>query len=148
VLKWEGVQELVAQKQGSIVVVDIWATYCPPCVAEFPNLVKLHGKYGERVACISVSADFDGLDDKPAEAHREKVLAFLTKHGARFDNVLLATDAEALFSEKIPQQSLPVVYVYDRQGKLAGQFPDPANPSEFTYAEHITPLVEKLLADQ
>lgn len=145
---WESTQQLAREKQGRVVVLDLWATYCPPCVAEFPNLVALQAKYPEQVACISVSADFEGLEGKPPESYAEKVLAFLQKQNATFDNILLSTDADTLFTQKIEHNSLPAVYVYDQQGNLAGQFPDPKDPAEFTYQEQVLPLVEKLLTNQ
>lgn len=148
ILDWEATQALIQAQRGKVVVVDLWATYCPPCIAEFPNLVQLSRQYPDRVACISVSADYDGLDDRPPESYRERVLKFLDKQQATFQNVLLSIDAETLFNEKIQHKSIPVVYVYDREGNLAGQFPDLENPAEFTYQEHVLPLVKKLLTSE
>ncbi|SFH93863.1 TlpA family protein disulfide reductase [Planctomicrobium piriforme] len=146
VMDWETTRALVQHHSGKVVIMDLWATYCPPCMAEFPNLVHLHRTYPGRVACISVSTDYDGLDEKPVEAHRERVMKFLTKQQATFQNILLSTDTETLFAQKVTQQSIPIVFVFDRQGQLQGEFPDPKNPDEFTYRTHIFPLVEKLLA--
>jgi thiol-disulfide isomerase/thioredoxin len=143
ILDWESALGLVEQHRGKVVVVDVWATYCPPCIAEFPHLVQLHREQGERVSCISISLDHDGLDDEPVDAKRDKVLAFLEKQGATFENVLCSTIADDVFSKHI--SSIPVVYVYDPEGNLAGQFPDPEDPGEFTYQEHVLPLVQKLL---
>jgi len=145
VLNWEQTQDLVKQHPGQVVVMDLWATYCPPCIKEFPNLVRLNKEHGDRVACISVSADYEGLDDQPVESYRDKVMKFLTRQEATFQNVLLSISAEELFTSKIQQQSIPIVLVYDQQGTLRGEFPDPKNPGEFTYQEHVLPLVEKLL---
>ena len=146
VLDWEATRALVNQHPGKVVIMDLWATYCPPCMEEFPNLVNLHRQHGDRLACISVSADYDGTEDRPVEAVREKVMKFLVKQNATFQNVLLSTDAETLFTKKLKQQSLPIVLVFDQQGKLQGEFPDPENPDEFNYQEDVIPLVEKLLA--
>lgn len=147
VLNWEETQALVAKNQGKVVVMDLWATYCPPCIKEFPHLVRLDREHGDQIACISVSADYEGLDDQPVDSYREKVMKFLTKQEATFQNVLLSVSADKLFGEKIRQQSLPIVFVYDRQGTLRGQFPDPDNPEDFTYQSHILPLVDKLLKE-
>src|SRR5690606_35455016 len=57
ILDWEGTQALVRQQRGRVVVMDLWSTFCPPCIAEFPNLVALHREQGDRVACISVPVD-------------------------------------------------------------------------------------------
>lgn len=145
-LDWDSTIALVKQHPGKIVVMDVWATYCPPCVDEFPNLVKLHQDHSDKIACISVSADFDGVDGTTAETHREKVQAFLNKQKATFKNVLLSTDTETLFNEKIKHQSIPIVLVFDGEGKLIKEFPDPENPDEFTYKDHVLPYVNGLLA--
>lgn len=149
VLSWEEITALVPQYQGKVVVMDLWATYCPPCVAEFPNLVQLHKDYPDQIAAISVSLDYDGLGDDNVESYKPKVLSFLKSQNAvHVHNILCGTDAETLFTEKIQQNSMPVVYVYDQEGKLAAEFPNPADPAEFTYQKDIRPVVEKLLATQ
>jgi len=148
VLNWEQTRALVKKHPGKVVVMDLWATYCPPCIKEFPNLVQLNREHNDRVACISVSADYEGLDDQPVESYREKVLKFLTKQNATFQNVLLSISAEQLFMEKVEQQSIPIVYVFDQKGELRGQFPDPKEPGEFTYQENVLPLVRKLLQEK
>lgn len=145
---WDSTLAMVQQLRGNVVVMDLWATYCPPCVAEFPNLVTLQRSYPGDVDCVSVSVDYNSSRESSADRHAEKVLAFLQKQGATFKNVLLSTDAETLFNEKIAQNSLPVVYVFDRDGRLAGQFPDPQDPDEFNYQEHVVPLVKKLLSEK
>ncbi|WP_437194529.1 TlpA family protein disulfide reductase [Planctomicrobium sp. SH527] len=144
-LDWDSTIGLVKQYPGKIVVMDVWATYCPPCVDEFPNLVKLHQDHSDKIACVSVSADFDGVDGTTAETHREKVQAFLNKQKATFKNVLLSTDTETLFTDKIKHQSIPIVLVFDGEGKLIKEFPDPENPDEFTYKDHVLPYVNQLL---
>lgn len=145
ILDWEATQALVKKHPGKVVVMDLWATYCPPCIKEFPNLVRLNREHGDQVACISVSTDYDGLDDQPIDSYRDKVMKFLTKQEATFQNVLLSISAEQLFAEKVEQQSIPIVFVFDQQGVLRGQFPDPKDPGEFTYQEHILPLVQDLM---
>lgn len=145
---WDEAQQLVQQAQGKIVVMDVWATYCGPCLVEFPNLVELHKKHGDQVTCISVSLDYQGFENEPVESYREAVLAVLKRNGATFQNVLCSTDADTIYNEKIKQGSIPVVYVYDKQGKLAAEFPNPEDPAEFTYQEDVLPLVTKLLEQE
>ena len=149
VLDWDATQKLVEKHRGKVVVMDLWSTYCPPCIAEFPHLVELHRQYGDQVECISVSLDYDGLDDTPVEEYREKVLGFLKKQEATFTNVLLSTDAETLFNERIEHNSMPVVYVFNQDGERVAAFPDlQGDPERFNYADFVTPLVERLLAER
>ncbi|MBT5018525.1 TlpA family protein disulfide reductase [Planctomicrobium sp.] len=142
---WEETQALIAASKGKIVIVDLWATYCGPCLVELPNLVQIHKEHGDQVECISVSLDYQGFEDQPVESYKEPVLAVLKEKGATFQNLLCSTDSDTMYNEKLTQGSIPVVYVYDQSGELAAQFPDPENPAEFTYQADIMPVVMNLL---
>ena len=51
------------QYAGKLVLVDFWATWCPPCRAETPNMLKLHKKYNkEGFEIIGIAEDEDGAD--------------------------------------------------------------------------------------
>ena len=145
VKSWEETQALIADSKGKVVVVDLWATYCGPCLVELPNLVQLHQEHGDKVECISVSLDYQGFEDQPVESYKESVLAVLKEKKATFQNLLCSTDSDTMYNEKLTQGSIPVVYVYDLSGELAAQFPDPENPAEFTYQADILPVVMNLL---
>lgn len=113
-------QQLIASKKGKIVVVDVWSTYCEPCMNEFPGLVDLHKQHGpEKVACISLCANYAGLG-KPEDEVAEP-LKFLKSQGATFDNVL-STDPDTKLYEKLKIASVPTIFVYDREGRLVKTF--------------------------
>ena len=140
IMNWEQAQEIVKKNKGKIVVMDVWSTSCDPCMKEFPNLVKLHQKYGKDVACVSVSTDYTGSKNKPPEFYRERVLKFLEEQKADFDNVLLNVPSDELF-ENIELSSIPAVYVYGRDGKLVKRFDSESaenlktDEEAFTYAD-------------
>ncbi len=148
IVDWDETQKLIAAHKGKIVVLDAWSTSCPPCMKEFPNLVKLHQKYGgKQVACMSLSCDYSGIKNKPPEFYRERVEKFLTKTGAEFQNLLSSVPSDDLF-KKLGIESIPAVYVYGRDGKLVKRFDNGQAKTEednFTY-EHVTKLVEELVA--
>lgn len=147
VLDYEGVQKLIASKKGKIVVLDCWSTSCGPCVEEFPGLVALHKKHGDKVACISLSFDYNGLGK--VEDVKGDVLEFLREQGATFDNVISSTPDEEL-SKQFGFAAIPVVYVYDQEGNLAKRFDNENAEKEedlFTY-EDVSALVEELLKKQ
>ncbi|MEX2121537.1 MAG: TlpA disulfide reductase family protein [Pirellulales bacterium] len=145
---YDGILALVRDKQGKVVVLDAWSTWCEPCMREFPGLVALHEKYGpDRVACISLSLDFDGIGDEKPEQHRDKVLAFLNEQGAAFDNLISSDPSEELY-KKLGFASVPAVFVYDRQGQLARRFDNTdAKREPFTYQD-VEALVVELLEAQ
>ena len=62
----------LASFRGKVVVLNFWATWCPPCVAEMPSLERLHRSLGpEGLAVVTVSTDED----------REILEEFVTRHG-------------------------------------------------------------------
>ncbi|TWT58760.1 Thiol-disulfide oxidoreductase ResA [Thalassoglobus neptunius] len=142
---WDETLKLVDQEQGKVVVMDLWSTSCPPCLEELPNLIKLSKEFPDSVTCISVSLDYAGYEDEPVESYRDSAMTWLEKFNANIQNILCSTDFNTIFSEKIPHSSLPVVLVYNQQGQLAGQFPDPKDPSEFTYHGDVIPFVKNLI---
>ncbi|MEZ5944065.1 MAG: TlpA disulfide reductase family protein [Planctomycetaceae bacterium] len=146
---WEETEEFIRGQSGKVVVMDLWTTYCAPCRKEFPNLVALHHRLGDKVTCLSVALDYDGLEDYPVEKCREDVLKFLQEQEAVCTNVVCSTAAEDIFGKKIPHQAVPAIYVFNRAGEIVGQFPDTKaeNPDEAVYENHVIPLVEKLLAE-
>jgi len=147
IASWDEAMAKVAAHKGKIVVLDAWSTSCPPCMKEFPNLVKLHRKYPKDVACMSLSCDYAGIKNKPPEFYRERVITFLEKQEATFENLLASAEAEEVF-EKLQVASIPAVLVYGRDGKLVKCFNNDDAPTDregFTY-EDVTQLVEKLLA--
>jgi len=145
IASWDEIFEGVTKHPGKVVVVDVWSTSCPPCVAEFPNLVKMQRELGNKVVCVSVSVDYLGLKSKPVETYVEPVRAFLVKQGATFTNYLCNEDTDVL-SESGKLSSLPSIIVYDARGEVAARFDEPtADGKEHTYAEHIRPFVERLL---
>jgi len=138
---YDAIVELIKGHQGKVVVLDCWSTWCEPCMKEFPGLVALDEKYGpDKVACISLSLDFEGLPDKKPEGYAENVLKFLRSQRAAFDNVLSSTPADEL-SKLLKFPSPPTVFVYDQQGELAKKFEGP----EAQYETKIAPFVAQLV---
>jgi thiol-disulfide isomerase/thioredoxin len=145
VASWDDVKKEIAQQKGRIVVLDLWSTGCQPCVKEFPNLVKLQAAHPDEVVCISFSTDYIG-DGKPEDLSPD-VLKFLTKQKAHLIN-LLSSEADEDLYKRVGIASIPVVQVYDRNGKLARQFDnekDEYGKDGFTYEKHVTPYVNKLV---
>jgi thiol-disulfide isomerase/thioredoxin len=139
-LDFEGFQKLVASKKGKVVVVDCWSTSCEPCMKEFPGLVKLHNKYPDKLACVSLSFDYEGGDSKPDDV-KEKVLKFLTEQKATFDNVIGTLDSDTMMA-KVDIVAPPSALIYDRDGKLAKKF-----SGDFKY-DDVEKIVAGLFADK
>ncbi len=147
VLSWDQTQKRREQFVGKVVVLDVWSTYCDPCLREFPNLVKLQTRFAKQVACISFNTDYAGAKDEPPETFRKRVQDFLTSQKADLLNVL-SSDPNDDFYTQIRLGGPPAVFVYDRQGKLVKRFDNSQVPKtpEFNYKNDVVPLVERLLA--
>lgn len=145
---WEDVEAIVAANKGKIVVVDVWSTSCEPCMREFPHLVTLHNQHQEQMVCVSFNVDYVGIKSKPSEFYRPRVEAFLTKQKASCTNLLCTTASDKLF-QALELSSIPAVFVYGRDGKLAKRFDDSMLKDDeedaFTYEKDINPFLKELL---
>ncbi len=107
-------QEKLAGYKGNVVVVDLWATWCAPCVQRFPHMVELSRKYNGRQGIRFVSIS---LDDRSDPAALELAHKFLIKENAAFDNYRMDEIVPDAF-DKLDIQGIPAVFLYDREGKL------------------------------
>jgi thiol-disulfide isomerase/thioredoxin len=102
--------------KGKVLVLNFWATWCGPCVAEFPELVALDAKYRDKgVKLVGITAD-DAEDVQP------KVIPFIKKHQVKFDIIRQDTDDPEEMMNQITKDwngVIPVTFVYDKQGNLA-----------------------------
>ena len=98
--------------KGKVVVIDFWATWCGPCVAEMPALKKLYAEYKDRgVEFIGVSLDYKdgGLD---------QLKAFVTKEEIAWPQYFQGDGFASNFSTSWGINSIPVVFLVDQEGKL------------------------------
>ncbi|HYE57616.1 MAG TPA: TlpA disulfide reductase family protein [Rhodothermales bacterium] len=114
--------------KGKVVLLNFWATWCPPCRAEVPDLVRWqreHGKDGLQVI---------GVTYPPAD--RAQVRQFLRRHKVTYPVLLGAPETKALFFEG---ETLPVTVVIDREGNVRELIEGILLPEEFD--EKIKPLL-------
>ena len=113
---------------------------------EFPGLVALHNELPhDQVRCVSVSLDYDGLPDYPIEDCRKAALEFLEQKKSTLDNFILSDESLTVMDDKLRIASIPAVFVFDVDGKLARQF-DESDGESFTYQKDITPFVTELVS--
>jgi thiol-disulfide isomerase/thioredoxin len=102
--------------KGKVLVLNFWATWCGPCVAEFPELVALDAKYRDKgVKLVGITAD-EPEDVQP------KVIPFIKKHQVKFDIIRQDTDDPEEMMSQITKDwngVIPVTFVYDKKGNLA-----------------------------
>lgn len=101
----QGVQDIVSGNKGKVVLINFWATWCPPCRAEIPELIELRKKFSDDelvMIGVSVDADSDAVDK------------FVLK-GADFNYPIYFADQDVGSYFRI--QSIPRTLMYDTQGK-------------------------------
>ena len=96
--------------RGKIVVLNFWATWCPPCVEEMPSLVHMQQRLKDRgVTVLGISVDADG------DAYHK----FLKDHGIDF---LTARDADQKSNNLYGTFKFPETYIIDRNGVVRRKF--------------------------
>jgi thiol-disulfide isomerase/thioredoxin len=114
--------------RGKIVVLDFWATWCPPCRAEIPHFIDLQKQYGDQgLAVIGISLD-DGGPDAVAD--------FVKKSGINYTIVLGNGDVTERYGHI---QGIPTTFVINQQGNIVSKY------AGLTEASVIEGDVKKLL---
>src|SRR5579859_6208465 len=99
----------LSQLRGKIVVLNFWATWCPPCIEEMPSLVAMQATMRGKVTVFAVSLDAD-----EGVYHR-----FLKDYNV---NLLTVRDADKKSSELYGTSAYPETYIIDANGVLRRKF--------------------------
>ena len=105
--------DIIKNRNEKVLLINIWATWCVPCKEEFPDLIKISDKYGEKIELIGISIDY------PDEVE-SKILPFLNKLKPNFINyVNVENDAEKFINNLNSEWSgaIPATFFYDSEGK-------------------------------
>ncbi len=133
-----GFEQAIAAHRGKVVLVDYWATWCGPCVKQFPHTVELWNKFHDQ------GLDVVGLSfDEPAEV--AGVQKFLAEKGATFENLISKVGAQESSADEFDfDGALPHYALFDREGKLAKRI-SPSDPTTPFRPDMIDAAVEELL---
>ena len=93
-------------------LVNVWATWCVPCVAEMQDLRAIDETFGAEVAMLGVS-----LDDMIPGAKRESVIAFLNKQKIAYPNLYYTGNLDDLGDRIKFDGEIPITIVYGRDGR-------------------------------
>lgn len=108
------IKEVIANKSDKLRLVNVWATWCAPCVIEYPELINLHRMYHNRdFEFVSVSAD------KPEK--RDDVLKFLQSNNSAIKNYIYNSDNSYELIESIDPQwngAIPYTLLIEPEGKI------------------------------
>ncbi len=116
----------LAKLHGRIVVLNLWATWCAPCVQELPSLLELH-KQQPNLAIVGVAMD------QSDDVYRR----FLTDHHVEITTV---RDADGRINELYGTAQIPETYIIDKNGLLRRKFVNAQNwtsPEITSYLAHL-----------
>lgn len=116
------------QSLGEVVVINIWATWCPPCIAEMPSFQKLYNQYGERIDFYFISSE-----------ETEKIQMFLDKKNYRLPVYQPLTQAP----HALNSNSLPTTYVISRKGTIVVNKTGAANWNDSGFKDLLEDLIEE-----
>lgn len=101
--KLNGEQVNFEAAKGKVVVVNLWATWCPPCIAEMPSMQELYNTYGDKVEFYFVSSE-----------ESERLTAFMEKKAYELPVYIQKYAAP----EPLQSRSLPTTFVIDKEGRV------------------------------
>ncbi len=131
----------LAGYKPNVVVVDMWATWCAPCIERFPKMVTLHERYaGKGVTIVGMS-----LEDRDDAGAVAGAADFLVRQDARFPNFLMDENILDSF-DKLDILGIPAVDIYDQRGTLRYRLTGDDPNDQFTDAD-IEAAIVSLLAE-
>jgi peroxiredoxin len=96
--------------KGKVVIVDFWATWCPPCRAEIPNFIALQDKYGKQgLVIVGISVDQGGAPVVANFAEKNKV------------NYTLVLADDKVADQYGATEGIPTTFVIDRKGNIVAK---------------------------
>jgi thiol-disulfide isomerase/thioredoxin len=131
-----GLQQLVKQARGKVILMNFWASWCDPCVEEIPDLLKITREfrpYGLEVILVSIDEPED-IDTKTAP--------FLKAQGVNFRTYIKKTRDDEVFINSVDKKwtgAIPATFIYDKNGVLVKRLI--AQQNFETFAETLRTLL-------
>lgn len=117
-----------SQSKGKVVLINYWATWCPPCVAEMPDLQELYTAYSDQVDFYFVTSD-----------EKEKLTLFLTKYNYNLP-VYIQTEKSP---DLLETTSLPTTFLISKTGEIIMRKKGAANWN----SDSVHEIIDKLLKE-
>lgn len=110
-----GLEHTLSDYQGKTVFLNFWATWCPPCRSEMPEIQALYEKYGENEGELVVLGV--ASPDYGNEGSATEIAAFLSENGYTFPVVM---DDMGLYSSQYSIRAYPTTFMIDKDGNVYG----------------------------
>ena len=119
----------LSDHKGKIVIIDFWATWCPPCRRGIPDLVDIQKKYQKDVLIIGISLDNETKPD---------VVPFIKQYGINYPVVYGTMEVVKAYGNI---QAIPTSFVVDQSGQIVDKHVGLVDKS--TYINKINELLKK-----
>jgi peroxiredoxin len=130
-------EQLLKNESDELLLVNFWATWCGPCVIEYPEFVEMQRMYGERdFRFVSVSMD--------NPEHEDRALKFLRNKHSAVNNYLMDTDDKYAVIEVVDKEwdgSLPITLLIEPGGNIAYKAPGTINAQDLRKAIVDHPMI-------
>lgn len=127
----------LADYKGKAIVLNFWATWCPPCIEEMPSLDRLAARHaGNHLAVITMAMD---------RASEEKIRAFHDEH--ELLHLTIQRDPDMKLARSMRLFGLPTTFLIDHRGDVVAQLVGEAQWDGDEALAVIMPLVEAAAAD-
>ncbi len=103
-----------------ITIVDVWGTYCNPCIEAMPVLASIHQKYsGQGVNVVGIVIDVQSADGTPKADFIAKAIDIKNQTGAEFTHMLVSDNIRRAIIKDI--SAIPASFIVDSQGKIISE---------------------------
>lgn len=113
---------------NEVILLNFWATWCPPCRAEMPSLQKLYNDYGDKIAMILVTSEEEKV-----------VLDYLNE----YDYELPVYFQKSSLPPSFQVRSIPTTFLIDKQGNIISEKKGAANWNSASFKSELDQLIEK-----
>jgi len=119
---------------NKVIVVNLWGTWCKPCIEEIPDLNELYSRYKNKVLFLAIA--------DPAMDSQEKIKEFLEKRSFDFDH--LVPTSKSIFFNLIGTVSFPTTVIYNSKGELEKKLVDTLTEKEIN---KVIALLDRLIEE-
>jgi cytochrome c biogenesis protein CcmG/thiol:disulfide interchange protein DsbE len=119
----------LADHEGKVVVLNVWASWCPPCRSEMPLLQRTHERIAPRGGMVL------GIDSQDVS---EDAMRFLREKRIEFPSL---RDRDGEYADELGVSALPETFLIDREGRIAALRRGPVDQQWLD--EHLLPLLEE-----
>lgn len=102
----------LANLRGKTILLDFWATWCGPCVAELPHLIEVYEKFGARKDFVIIGISLDGDENA--------LRSFLKRKKMKWTQVMGDENGTASAMKRYGVQGIPAMFLIDPLGKIRG----------------------------